>query len=153
MPTLADVYRKFGETAEAGQLLETQLGNVLLSAGIIEADLIVQPDIARATELLDRIDRQTLGQLLRTLNRSTDSLAHLETLLQSALTARNRLTHSFYRRHNFRRNSDEGRAIMLKDLEQIHTDILAAYRGVVLLSGVDIFDHVDIVNPTKHVPI
>jgi hypothetical protein len=29
MPTLDDVFRKFGETAEAAQLLETELGNLL----------------------------------------------------------------------------------------------------------------------------
>ena len=30
MPNLDDVYRKFGETSEAAQLLETELGNILL---------------------------------------------------------------------------------------------------------------------------
>ncbi len=37
MPALEDVYGKFGFAAEAAQLLETQLGNMLLFHHIIEA--------------------------------------------------------------------------------------------------------------------
>src|ERR1035437_6396379 len=32
--------------------------------------------------------------------------------------------HSFYRLHNFRRNSDEGRKLMLSDLDSIHDTLL-----------------------------
>ena len=35
MPTLDDVYRKFGETAEAAQLLETDLGTIALMIGCL----------------------------------------------------------------------------------------------------------------------
>ena len=52
--------------------------------------------------------------------------------------SRNRLTHSFYLQHNFRRNSDDGRDVMLRDLEAIHEDLLDAYKAVLLLSGVDL---------------
>jgi hypothetical protein len=34
MTSLDDVYRKFGETAEAAQLLETELGNILLITSV-----------------------------------------------------------------------------------------------------------------------
>ncbi|TXT38473.1 MAG: hypothetical protein FD135_2869 [Comamonadaceae bacterium] len=34
MPTLSEVYAKFGEAAEAAQLLELELGTLLLSAAI-----------------------------------------------------------------------------------------------------------------------
>lgn len=40
MTNLDDVYRKFGETAEVTQLLETQLGNLLLEIKVTEEDLI-----------------------------------------------------------------------------------------------------------------
>jgi hypothetical protein len=60
MPALDEVYRKFGEVAEAAQLL----------------------------------------------------------LLANALAERNQPFHSFYRKHNFRRNSKEGRAKMLEDLDR-----------------------------------
>jgi hypothetical protein len=35
--------------------------------------------------------------------------------------------------HNFRRNSEEGRARMLDDLESIHDTLLHAYKAVMLL--------------------
>jgi hypothetical protein len=44
VPTLDDVYRKFGETAEAAQLLETQLGNMLLLSHGAEAGLFTEPN-------------------------------------------------------------------------------------------------------------
>jgi hypothetical protein len=105
VPTLEDVYRKFGEAAEAAQLLETELATMLLLFRATEDGLITEPDRARASDLLNTINRQTLGQLLKRLNGTTDSLASLELLLWKALDARNRLTHSFYRQHNFRRNN------------------------------------------------
>ncbi|WP_171088920.1 hypothetical protein [Usitatibacter rugosus] len=153
MPTLDDVYCKFGFTSEAAQLLETELGTMLLSIGAIEAGLFDGSDPARASDLLTFVNRQTLGQLLKSLNRSTDSLATLEGQLSLALKERNRLSHSFYRQHNFRRNSEPGRTLMLEDLESIHTTLLDAYKAVMLLSGVDL-DSANGVNlPTTHVPI
>jgi hypothetical protein len=135
MPTLDDVYRKFGETAEAAQLLETELGNVLLSLGAFEEDLLRGMNPNRAADLLGEIDASTLGRLLNRLRAKTRLPNELEPLLSEALERRNRLSHSFYRRHNFRRNSDEGRGIMLKDLECIHESITKAYKAVMLLSG------------------
>jgi len=153
VPTLDDVYRKFGFASEAAQLLETELGNMLLMAGVVEADLIDNPDPSRAAELVTFINRQTLGQLINSLNRSTDSLEELESLLTHALKERNRLSHSFFREHNFRRNSEEGRAVMMADLESIHAAILEAYKAVMLLSGVDLDKAVLKGLPTRHVPI
>lgn len=153
MPTLNDVYRKFGETSEAAQLLETELGNILFSAGAMNAGLFEQPDKARASDVLKFVNRQTLGQLLKSLNRSTDSVAQLESLLESALAERNRLSHSFFREHNFRRNSSEGCTLMMADLESIHETLLEAYKAVMLLSGIDL-DKITIASlPTDHVPI
>jgi hypothetical protein len=137
-PTLDDVYRKFGETAEAAQLLETELGNVLLISRGAEAGLFTKPDPEIGSVILDTINRHTLGELIKRLNRAPQSLDALETQLQNALRERNRLFHSFYRQHNFRRNSDAGRAIMLTDLGSIHETLLSAYKAVLLLSGVDL---------------
>jgi len=153
VPTLDEVYCKFGETSEAAQLLETELGTILLTVGAIDAGLLEQPDKARASELFKFINRQTLGQLLKSLNRSSDSLEHLETILESALSERNRLSHTFYRQHNFRRNSDEGRALMMNDLESIHDTLLEAYKAVMLLSGIDLDKTTISSQPTGHVPI
>jgi hypothetical protein len=153
MPSLDDVYRKFGEASEAAQLLETELGIVLIEIGVVEANSLDEPDPERASELFKKINRQTLGQLLKKVSNSTESVSHLEGLLSRALAERNRLSHSFYRRHNFRRNSDEGRALMLNDLESIHDALLEAYKAVMLLSGIDLDSTVVDRLPTRHVPI
>jgi hypothetical protein len=39
MPTLDDVYRKFGEVSEAAQLVETELGSMLLFFGAVDEGL------------------------------------------------------------------------------------------------------------------
>jgi hypothetical protein len=157
MPTLDEVYRKFGETSEAAQLLETELGTMLLMIGCIEADLIENPDFERATEIYKQINKHTLGQMIKKLGSKTISISHLEELLTQALVVRNRLAHSFYLRHNLRRNSNEGRAIMMKDLESMHDKLLEAYKAVMLLSGVDldklVAEQGNVPQPRGHLPI
>ena len=141
VPTLDDVYRKFGEVSEAAQLLEMELGTLLLFFGAVDEGLITQTlevDGKRATDLLGRINRQTLGQLIKNTRRHTEMLNQLEPLLSTALEERNRLSHQFYRQHNFRKNSDEGRALMLSDLESVHHTLIEAYKAVMLLSGTDL---------------
>ena len=156
MPSLDDIYRKFGEVAEAAQLLETELGSNLLFVRGLEESLFEQPAPARATQIYHQINRHTLGKLLKALDGKTPFPDDLEALLAQALKARNRLSHSFYRRHNFRRNSEEGRIVMLADLESIRTTILAAYKAVMLLSGIDLGALAaggEYEGPTEHVPI
>ena len=153
MPTLDDVYRKFGEASEAAQLLETELGNILIKIGVAEENLLGEPNPELASALFKKINRQTLGQLLKNVSSSSESVGHLEALLSRALTERNRLSHSFYRRHNFRRNSEEGRALMLKDLGSIHDTLLEAYKAVMVLSGIDLDSIVIGQLPKQHVPI
>src|SRR5690606_23732080 len=111
----------------------------------------------RATEIYKQINKHTLGQMIKKLGDKTTSISHLEELLIQALVVRNRLAHSFYLRHNFRRNSDEGRAIMMKDLESMHDKLLEAYKAVMLLAGVDLDKLVagqeNTLQPTGHLPI
>lgn len=150
MASLDEVYRKFGEVAEAAQLLETQLGNVLIMLGCSEAGLLDRPSSTVAAQIFSKIDRQTLGQMLKGFRSAGLSADKLEVLLQRALDERNRLAHSFYRQHNFRRNSEQGCELMLADLEAIHAVLLDAYKAVLLLSGIDLdrveFDQL----PTMH---
>jgi hypothetical protein len=141
MPTLDDVYRKFGEVSEAAQIVETDLGTMLLFFGVVDDGLIkptLQVDGAAATELLHRINRQTFGQLMKNTKRHTDVLDQLEPLLWKALQERNRLTHSFYRQHNLRRNSEAGRAIMMEDLNDIHEILLETMKALSRLAGIDL---------------
>ena len=137
LPTLDDVYRKFGEASEAAQLLETELGTLLLWEQAIEEDLLGEEG-KRATEIMRGIDRQTLGTLIKNAKDKSQPVEEIAALLERALRARNRLSHSFYRRHNFRRNSGEGRAVMMQDLESIHGVILEAYKALMLLGGTDL---------------
>ena len=157
MPTLDEVYRKFGEVSEAAQLLETELGTMLLTHKCIDAGLLKRPSSEKATAIHEHVTKQTLGKLIRSLGPIGGISDNLEQLLCNALATRNRLTHSFYLQHNFRRNSDEGREEMLRDLEAMHDDLLDAYKAVLLLSGVDLDALVDefgdIPLPTGHLKI
>ena len=127
MPSLDDVYRKFGEASEAAQIVETDLGTMLLFYEVVDKGFItptLEVDREGATALLGQVNRQTFGQLLRNSKRHSNDLDQLELLLSKALEERNRLAHSFFRQHNFRRNSEAGRAIMMEDLEAIHATLL-----------------------------
>ena len=157
MPTLDEVYRKFGEVSEAAQLLETELGTLLLTHKCIDAGLLERSSSETATAIYKQINKQTLGQLIRSFGRIGHSIEDLEQLLMDALASRNRLTHTFYLQHNFRRNSDDGREVMLRDLEAMHEDLLEAYKAVSLISGDDLDALVDefgdLPLPTGHLPI
>jgi hypothetical protein len=126
---------------------------MLIQHGIVEENLVNQPDPIRAAELFRQIDKHTLGQLIIRLKAKNQSIANLEDLLAKALDERNRLFHSFYRQHNFRENSDGGRQRMLDDLESIHKMLLDAYKAVMLLLGVDLDKLSATELPTKHLPI
>lgn len=151
-PTLDDVYRKFGEASEAAQLIETELGTMLLLEGAIGEGLIGE-DGKRATEILKDVSRQTLGTLVRKVKGKSSTTTELEVLLERALKDRNRLSHSFFLKHNLRRNSGEGRALMMKDLEEIHTILLEAYKGLLELDGIDLEVLAEKELPTGHLPI
>ena len=139
MPTRDDVYRKYGEVAEAATLLETELGTQLLLTRVVDAGILLVPNPSLATSILETIDRHTLGQLLKTLKSLHPSLDEIESLLSSALRERNRLFHSFYREHNFSIFSDDGRGIMMADMQSIHNTLLVAYKTVMLVfSGIDL---------------
>lgn len=138
MTTLHEVYCKFGEAAEAAQVLETELGTMLLGLNALAEDLLRVKNPERAAKLLDEINRHTLGQLLKRLNKTTDFLHALESQLTQALGERNRLSHKFYRQHNLRIRSAEGRGLMLRDLEKTHEKLLNAYKAVMLIQGIDL---------------
>jgi hypothetical protein len=153
MPTLDEIYRKFGEVAEAAQLLETELGTIQLCANGMKHDLFAGDKGELATEIYNKINKSTLGQLLKQLAKSAGFLGDLELLLANALAERNQLFHSFYRKHDFMRNSDEGRATMLEDLDRKHKTILEAYKSVMRLSGIDLDKLTNVPMPTTHVKI
>ena len=141
MPTLDEIYRKFGQVSEAAQLIETELGTLQMFPRAIDEGIVtptLKVDRKRAAELLAKINRQTLGQHINETGKHTDALDGLELTLSTALKERNRLSHHFYREHNLHRNTDAGRAIMLEDLESIHTTLIEAYKAIMLLSGINL---------------
>ena len=138
MATFQELYAKFGETAEAAQLMEHELGNMLLEIEAEQKNLFTEIDVNRAKELIDNINSHTLGRLLKHLGQQTDLIDPLQAQLQFALAERNRLTHTFFRQHNLRRNSDGGRAKMLEDLEMLHATLLNAVVALMKLRGIDL---------------
>jgi len=151
--TLPEVYAKFGEAAEAAQLLETEIGNVLLSAAIERHGLQKTQDKALAKKILNDVDAKTLGQLVLALKSVRKPNEALEGLLTIALSERNRLNHAFYRQHNLRKTSAEGRMLMLADLQVIHDRILDAYLAVLALSDIEISDEALLRAKSGHLPL
>ncbi|MDP3230083.1 MAG: hypothetical protein Q8N13_19210 [Acidovorax sp.] len=152
MPTLIDVYAKFGFAAEAAQLLETELGNLLLSEAIGLHGFRKTQNKALAKKILGEIDRKTLGQLIQALKKNQPD-EKLQELLALALSERNRLNHSFYRQHNLRRNSEEGRMLMLADLEVIHERILTAYAAASQLADIETAEEALLQAQSGHLPL
>lgn len=133
MTTLDTVYWKFGYASEAAQLLEVELVNFL-----IEYEMKQGKDIPELKKQFLEMDKFTLGRLSRALQ--SKSVADNDTLqyVSVALKARNYLAHEFYRKHNFKRDTSEGRQKMFDDLKNIHQVIFEAYRKVLLLSNIEI---------------
>ena len=128
MATRDEVYRKFGETAEAAQLFETDLGTALLAVQGLGKKWHISPNPEQARKLLDRIKSSTLGLLLRKLEEFIIYDGDLKTLLKSALATRNGLFHGFFEKHNFRIQNDVGRDLMIDDLEKMHDELFTAWQ-------------------------
>ena len=138
MPSLEALYAKFGVTAEAGQLLETELGSLLISDAIELHGFDKEQNKALARKILEEIDRKTLGQLIQAFRKRRTVPPEFEEELEVALSERNRLNHSFFLEHNLRKLSEEGRQLMVADLELIHEHILKAYLRACSLSKIEI---------------
>lgn len=152
MPSLDEVYRKFGETSETAQVFETELGTMLLHLKAMDEDLLITTNPERASAILEGINRLTLGRIISKLKKHAqpgDGLDELTDLFVDALAERNRLSHSFYRQHNLRINSDEGRELMLGDLNSIHTKLTVAYKALMKLSGTDLDDPASVIDALK----
>ena len=121
------------------------------------ASLLQTPDPDGPTTIYDRINKQSLGQLIRSLGAVPEPVKDLEQVLSDALAARNRLSHSFFVQHKFLRNSDSGRNVMLRGLDSLHDSLLEAYKAVLLLSGFDlewlVAQNDDVPLPTDYLPI
>jgi hypothetical protein len=127
MATRDEVYAKFGLTAEAAQLFETELGTILLAREGEERGWHLQADPEKAAEFYEKLNRKTLGQLLRWLREYLDLDEKVAASFELALEARNRLNHGFFERHNFGIFADPGRDAMMAELETMHSQLTEAY--------------------------
>lgn len=123
-----ELYAKYGIAAEAAQLFETDLGTLLLSVWALENGWHVVPDGAAAREVLNSIDRSTLGRVLNDLKRYIRISTEFEDVFLLGLRARNHLMHGFFERHNFKIQTAEGRKEMIVDLDNLHRELFAAWR-------------------------
>ncbi len=128
MVTREDLYKKFGITAEAAQLFETALGNLLLGAEGLQREWAEKPDPSTATSKLENIEKSTLGRLLRMAQSVIDFDNDLITIFGNALNTRNRLIHGFYERHGFQIQTESGRETMVKNLEEMHRELFNAWQ-------------------------
>lgn len=128
MASRDEVYSKFGMTAEAAQLLETALGTALLGIKGLKRGWHLSPQPDEAWRALDRIEKSTLGTLLKEIQEHVTFEGDLPAFFFAALKTRNRLMHGFYEHHNFKIQTDEGRDEMLADLETMHTELFNAWQ-------------------------
>jgi hypothetical protein len=136
MATREELYAKFGVTAEAAQLLETDLGTIVLVVEGWKNGWHVRAEPERATEFYERLNRKTLGQLLREVKLHIQFDDAIAEKLEIGLAARNRLNHGFYERHNFAIQTDDGRDKMIEDLESLHTQLFEAWQTSVKLVAI-----------------
>lgn len=128
MATRDELYTKFGVTAEAAQLFETELGTLILCVRGLEEGWHAEPDGDAAMRLLLDIDRKTLGGLLAKLRESFLFDEDLTDLFATALNCRNRLNHGFFERHNYAISTPAGRDAMIADLEESHRRMVDAWQ-------------------------
>lgn len=124
-----ELYAKYGIAAEAAQLFETEIGTLLLSLRALKQNWHIVPDSAAAQEALSSIDRSTLGRLLGDLRQYITIDGDLEEGFSSALKARNRLMHGFFEKHDFKIQTEQGRANMISDLDHLHAELFEAWRA------------------------
>jgi hypothetical protein len=102
MATREEVYAKFGLTAEAAQLFETELGTILLAREGEERGWHLKANPQEAAEFYEKLNRKTLGQVLTSLREYLDLEDQVAKSFELALKARNRLNHRFFRAAQFR---------------------------------------------------
>ena len=127
MATRDEVYGKFGRTAEAAQLFETELGTILLARAGEERGWHLKADPQDAAEFYEKLNRKTLGQLLTSLRDYLNLTEEVTDCFELALKARNRLNHGFFERHNYAMYAEAGRNDMIQELETMHAQLVEAY--------------------------
>jgi hypothetical protein len=128
-------YCKFGQTAEAAQLLESTIVTCLLGIGGLENNWHNKPDPLAARQALETLEEKTLGPLIREIQKYVDFECDFPDLLRTALKTRNRLVHGWFESHNLKIQTNDGRAAMLDDLEAMHSELFQAWQVMQLAAS------------------
>jgi hypothetical protein len=127
MATPDEVYKEFGRAAEHAQHFESALGSVLLVYKIFENETKSAPIYdGYYLDVLRKIDRNTLGALLRKVSEQITVHTDLMRVFEAALKARNYLTHNFYREQGGSIETEAGRDAMLTCLAELQRQLAAA---------------------------
>lgn len=131
------LYAEFGIAAEKAQVLEFEAGNVALSfvALFVGTDRIGPEESALFRSLVDDVNRQTLGALLRSIKRMANFDDSLLTIVDEALERRNYLAHRFFPSHNYALFDKAGRQAMIEELEAIQATLDRAHRALSAISA------------------
>ena len=100
MASREEVYSRFGVTAEAAQLFETEVGTILFAREGEERGWHLKANPEKAAVFYEKMNRKTLGQILTSLGEYLDFEDSVVECFELALKARNRLNHGFFERHN-----------------------------------------------------
>jgi hypothetical protein len=128
MATRDDVYREFGKTVELAQLLETELGTLLLAQEAIQHDAFTLDVWESGAQVVKAIEKRTLGQSLGEIRKRYHISDDLESVFDQALAARNRLAHGFYLSYGRRIETDRGCDEMIAHLFRLQKDLWPAYQ-------------------------
>ena len=152
------MYAKDGQVAEKAQVLETEVGNVVLAFfalfnGTKEMD---EQKKEFYSQLLSEVNRKTLGGLLKHVKTIVEFDAKTLQIVDTALDKRNYFTDHFFRTHDFSIYNEDGRSEMLQELTDIgeHFDLahacLAALTGQLMkISGIAIPDPATMIERAK----
>lgn len=142
MASRAELYEKFGLTAEAAQLFETAVGTIVLAARGHNRGWFQEADPEAAAASLAERDSLTLGRALRALERElTIGDSTVLEAFRRGLKSRNLLFHGFFERHNFKIQTEAGRTEMIADLDVLHEDLFQCWRLAEAVTSTLFEDH------------
>jgi hypothetical protein len=123
----ADVHREFGKAAELAQLIETELGTILLAHAALEKKAHITPNCEYFQKELKTINKNTLGKSLKQIKKRLDFKGNLELIFTRALETRNYLSHHFYRKHGISIDTNKGCCKMVINLIEIQEELQYVY--------------------------
>lgn len=134
-----DLYAEFGIAAEKAQVLELEIGNVILAYLTMFVDknkpiTDAEREVYRA--IFADVNSKTFGALVRLVRKVGEIDDSIIKIIAEALKRRNYLTHHFFRHHNFALFSDEGRQAMMSELREIEAKLDRAHQVAVAMSSI-----------------